>query len=216
MSEQAENRIREILEPGEQIERELFEGEQLLWAGRPRQGAFLRISDAALIPMGLLWTAFAVFMATIVFTLGGWDAAAIAIIPGSFVLIGLYFLIGRFIVDAWVRSRIFYGLTTGGRAIVISGRLMRRVQSVDLPSLKNLKMTEYRNGRGTIIMGSGTWPWALYGHMGTTWPGVAYYAPPAFEHILDARKVYQMICDLQRSIRPPADENLNNSRPSVR
>lgn len=41
-----------------------FGGETQLWAGTPRQGIVLGPLDLFVIPFGLMWTAFAVFMET--------------------------------------------------------------------------------------------------------------------------------------------------------
>lgn len=43
---------------------DLNRGETQLWAGAPRQGFVLGPLDLFVIPFGLMWTAFAVFMET--------------------------------------------------------------------------------------------------------------------------------------------------------
>ena len=90
--------------------KELGSSEKLLWSGRPQQRVLFRGSDAFLIPFSLLWCGFAVF----------WEASVIANetpfffrlwgIP--FVLVGLYMVFGRFIVEAKQRKNTFMALPT--------------------------------------------------------------------------------------------------------
>jgi hypothetical protein len=93
------------------IARELTSDERLLWRGRPRSGIRLRGSDFFLIPVSLLWGGFAIF----------WESAALFMIPKNdpvgglfplfgipFVLFGLYFIFGRFIVDKKMREGTEY------------------------------------------------------------------------------------------------------------
>ena len=78
-------------------------GERILWIGEPRHGLFLRRSDVVVVPLTLVWTAFAVFWtisatsagAPLFFTLWGC----------MFVAFGCYFVFGRFIADAWQPTR---------------------------------------------------------------------------------------------------------------
>jgi hypothetical protein len=48
-------------EPDDVIRAELQPAEQLLWAGRPRQGWRVRASDWVFIAFGLIWTGIALF-----------------------------------------------------------------------------------------------------------------------------------------------------------
>jgi hypothetical protein len=66
-----------------------------------------------------------------------------------FVLVGLYAVFGRFLHDAWIRSRTRYGLTDG-RALILVGD---RLTAVDL---KRVATVQLKGGpqRGTIVFGS--------------------------------------------------------------
>ena len=122
-------------QPAEMIRGELSPDERLLWAGRPRLGAMLRPVDVFLIPISLLWGGMAVFWETQAITEG---APFIAMLMGvPFVRFGLYFIVGRFWVDAKQRSRTFYGVSSQ-RVIISSGLYSRRVKSLNLDTLTDL------------------------------------------------------------------------------
>lgn len=95
----------------------LLAGERLVWSGRPAQGLLLTSRDALLIPFSLMWGGFAVFWETTVLTqpqapglFGLWGV--------PFVLIALYLVAGRFLLDAWIRAGMLYAVTN--KRILIS------------------------------------------------------------------------------------------------
>jgi len=173
----------------------LSPGERLLWSGRPRQGVFLRGSDALLIPFTLMWAGFACFWefmalrahAPLFFALWG--------IP--FLAVGGFILIGRFFADAWVRARTYYGVT-GQRALVYVDVFGGRTTSLDLHATGQVDLAEFAGGRGTITFGAP--PWAGYG----MFPGYRTRAMvPQFDQIDDARQVYEMVRAAQQQTRDP-------------
>jgi hypothetical protein len=180
------------------ITRELSDRERLLWAGSPRQGVVLRSSDAFMIPFSILWAGFAVF----------WEVGAIAggapvffwIFGIPFVLVGVYITFGRFLVDAYLRSNTFYGLTND-RAIIVTGTRAQKVASVPLRGLGAVALSVGRDGRGTITLGPTNAMTGTVAGMydGTPWPGMSRYRPPAFEMIDDARAVHDMLREAQTS-----------------
>jgi Bacterial PH domain len=160
--------------------------ERLLWSAQPRQGIFLRSTDAYLIPFSLLWGGFALFWegsvvnsnAPVFFRLWG--------IP--FVLVGLYLIVGRFFADARLRSRTYYGLTTE-RIVIVSGLFSRTTKSLQLRTLSEVSLAESRGGVGTITFGAVAPWWAG----GGGWPGSQRQVSPAFDSISSARDVYEKI-----------------------
>src|SRR5207244_7249306 len=92
---------------------QLDSGERLLWSGQPRGGIRLRGQDALLIPLSLLWGGFAIFWEFMALTAAtkapGPVAVVFPVFGLPFVVIGLYLIFGRFIVDAKVRARTSYG-----------------------------------------------------------------------------------------------------------
>jgi hypothetical protein len=160
--------------------------ERLLWSAQPRQGLFLRSTDAYLIPFSLLWGGFAFFWegnvvnsnAPAVFSLWG--------VP--FVLMGLYLIAGRFFVDAKLRSKTYYGLTTE-RIVIVSGLLSRTTKSLQLRTLSDVSLAESSGGLGTITFGAVAPWWAGSG----AWPASRRQLSPTFDSISAARDVYEKI-----------------------
>jgi hypothetical protein len=129
----------------------LAPGEGLLWTGRPRQGLVLQAMDAFIIPFSLVWASLAL---TAVFASAhappANPARAMPLAMGLlFGAVAFYITIGRFLVDAWQRAHIVYGLTEE-RAIIVSTGFGTSVTSFDLASLPGLKLIETGNGIGTI------------------------------------------------------------------
>jgi len=179
----------------DEIGRELSDAEQVLWSGQPRQGIVLRGSDIFLIPFSLLWCGFAIV----------WEVSALVMpAPGFFALfgipfvcVGIYFVIGRFFVEARQRARTFYALTNE-RILIISGLMMRKVKSLDLRSLSDLSISEGKKGDGTISFGGGSpFGWMFGGMAG--WPGSEAYLGPRFDLLADAKSVFEMIRKAQRA-----------------
>src|SRR3989442_9848335 len=85
-------------EAQQQLTRELMSGERLLWAGRPRQGVFARPFDVFLIPFGLFWCGLSIFWEAAAFSSHEPPLVRLSGLP--FVLIGLYMVFGRFLLDA--------------------------------------------------------------------------------------------------------------------
>jgi hypothetical protein len=106
------------IEPAAVVREHLRPGERLLWTGQPRQG--LRWSGAEAVSIGA-----GIGMATLI---SGGGLAAVA------APIGVAVLIGRLLVDAHVRRRTYYALSSE-RALMVTTFRGRRVQSVSFQSL---------------------------------------------------------------------------------
>lgn len=96
----------------------LRHSEQLLWVGQPDPRVRFTGADAFLVPFSVLWGGFAVF----------WEVTAITSVRQPlfvlwgipFVLVGLYFIFGRFIFKKRRKIATVYALTSS-RAIVCTG-----------------------------------------------------------------------------------------------
>lgn len=177
-----------------EISRHLDSGESLKWAGVPRQGLLLRASDIYVVPFSLMWGGSAIYWEVGVIASGAPFFFMLFGIP--FVLVGLYFTVGRFFVDARQRARTFYGLTDR-RAVIVSGLISQSVNSIMLKSLSDVTLEEKRDRSGTITFGRPN-PMASW-MAGVHWPGLGQYQPPVFEMIPEAKAVYDYVLGAQRT-----------------
>lgn len=129
------------------ISAELERGEKLIWSGQPRQGMYFTAQDFYLVPFSLLWGGFAIFWEVLVLMS---NAPIVFPLFGSvFVLVGIYFIFGRFVHGSWRRKRIQYALTDKRIIIAVSSG----VESIRLHDALNLKAKRHMNGRMTILFG---------------------------------------------------------------
>lgn len=133
-----------------------------------------------------MWGGFAIFWEMRVVTSNASLMMKLWGVP--FVAIGLYLIVGRFFVDAWLRARTYYGLTDQ-RVLVVSEQGSRKVTSLSLLHLPEISCTEDRNGLGTISFGPeaprNRWSWDRQ-------PRGAV-SPLMFELIPNVRAVYEKI-----------------------
>lgn len=175
----------------DEIRRQLGAGEGVLWHGHPRRGLLLRSEDAFYIPFSLAWLGLAIRMPG-----ASWPFDPVKIL---FLAIGCYIAFGRFLVDAWVRTRIWYAVT-GERILIVSNVFVHTVKSLNLAGLGELRLAERRSGEGTIVFG----PEPPLLAFGRRWAGLArgpQPLAPRFEAIPDARLVHELIRSVQRRLR---------------
>ena len=110
-----------------------------------------------------------------------------------FVIVGLYLIFGRFIVDSNQRKKTFYGLTNQ-RIIIISGVFSRKVESLNLKTLTNISLKEKSDRSGTINFGQNNPLSWWFG--GMAWPGMPK-SGPSLEMIEGAKEVYEKIREAQ-------------------
>jgi hypothetical protein len=168
--------------------------ERLLWVGKPVGGIRFLPGDLLMIPFSLMWGGFAFFWEYMVLTSGAPFFMALWGVP--FVLVGAYMIAGRFVLDAFSRSRTFYGVTDR-RAIIVKTWPSRNVQSILLSTLTELDLkggSGGSEGRGTITFGSAPFGSAFTGAFSVSgWPGTTRYAAPSFVLVPEARHVYDLI-----------------------
>jgi hypothetical protein len=132
----------------------LQSGERIVWTGRPSQGLRFSARDVLLVPFSLLWGGSAIFWETTALAInarigaGGSEAAIFPLFGIPFVLVGLYMIVGRFLLDAWVRSRMTYALTDR-RALILRRLLGERLITVTLANAAQLRLTRH-GARGDI------------------------------------------------------------------
>lgn len=167
--------------------------EKLVWSAQPKQGVVFRLTDIFLIPFSLLWCGFAIFWLITAVQSGAPFFFSLFGIP--FVVIGLIFVFGRFIIDAKQRKHTIYGLTNE-RIIIKSGILKKSIKSLNVRTLSDIECDEKRDGSGTITIGAKHPMMTMWNGM-NWWPGVK--TVPALDMIPDVRQVYNKIVELQNS-----------------
>jgi hypothetical protein len=170
----------------------LLRGEKIVWSGRPARGLLFTGQDWLLIPFSLLWGGFALFWESSV--LNAPNAPMIMKLWGvPFVLIGLYFIVGRFLVDAWIRGTTRYAITNKRILILRSGPFSAFV-ALSLNQLPQTSLSESANGRGTIRFGEQVSP---RGGRGISSLAPSLDPTPQFIAIEDARRVFDAIQSTQ-------------------
>ena len=155
--------------------------EYLLWSGKPCKGRLLVKSDIFMIPFSIVWCGFAVF----------WEYSAVrggvplpfALFGIPFVVMGLYITIGRFFHKAYLRKRTAYAITNR-RVLRLQGR---KVDTLSGDALSRMRISENRDGSGTITFGDSF----RYGRgYAPSQPGGF---PFALENIEDVNRVQQLL-----------------------
>ena len=162
-------------------------GEKLLWSGRPAQGFRLTTWDFALVPFSLFWGGFALFWETSVLTTPG-TPVFMRLWGIPFVLIGLYLIAGRFVVDAAVRARTEYALTDR-RVIIRRSGLLPNFSATQLDLLPSINLEEGSFGRGTITFGTSSFQ--RYKTAGVWTPSLS--RDPQLLGIDSVRQVYNLL-----------------------
>ncbi|MDC9822710.1 PH domain-containing protein [Devosia sp. ZB163] len=133
------------------IQGRLLAGEHILWEGRPAQGLLLTRRDALLIPSSLVFLGFSIYWTMLASNYGAPDF--FALFGVLFIVAGLYFVVGRFLLDAWLRSRTQYAVTDR-RVLVMRAAPPGRFTAVDRAKLPAIDLSERADGRGTIRFGA--------------------------------------------------------------
>jgi len=172
---------------GEAFAGRLLADERIVWQGRPAAGIVLTSRDWFLIPFSVVWCGFAIAWTGIAsFTAVGFAAFGLI-----FVVLGLFFFVGRFFLDAWLRQGTRYALTES-RVLILKAHPNADFTSLALDRLPEARLTEGRDGKGTIRFGH---PAGMFGFGGagfSVW--VSSLDPtPQFMNIADARKVFDLV-----------------------
>jgi hypothetical protein len=113
-----------------------------------------------------------------------------------FVLIGLFMVFGRFFLDARLRKKTFYAVTTE-RIIVIGGLRSRQVRSLQLRTLTDIGLNERSDGSGTITFGPQL---VTAQYVAPELQARGRYGFPMFDQIERAKEVYNIIQKAQKSV----------------
>lgn len=188
------------------FQKELLQGERILWIGQPDPSVRFAKADAFLIPFSILWGGFALF----------WEGAALTAVGASkdpaalifplfgipFVVIGLYFIFGRFWYKAKKKKRTYYAVTDK-RVLVLSDFFSRHFEAAFINSIPVINKSVKTSGTGTIIFGNTNFFATMYGNTGMDF-FASYYgvSAPAFYDIKDVESVYQQVNNLRNNQSP--------------
>jgi hypothetical protein len=106
-----------------------------------------------------------------------------------FICIGLYFVFGRFVVDAFIRRGMRYAVTDR-RVLIARAGPFSKFTAIGLNQLPDVNLNEGRSGRGTIRFGQAASMWGNRG-MGEWTP--AFDPTPQFIAIDDVHRVFDLI-----------------------
>jgi hypothetical protein len=177
----------------EQFTGRVLPGERIVWSGQPQQGLLLTERDIFLIPLSLAWCGFVIFWTFMVTSasLAGPALIGVLFVPVGRMLavIGLYLVVGRFIVDAWVRRRLHYAVTDQ-RVLIERGAPLWRFTALNIARLPDINLEERSNGRGTIRFEQCD-PILGYRRMRAWSPSLD--PTPQLLSIEDARRVFDLI-----------------------
>ena len=122
------------------------------------------------------------------------QAGLFALFGIPFVIVGLVFAFGRFIIDAKQRAHTFYGITED-RIIIKSGVFSKSIKSLQIKTLSDIEYNEKNDGSGTISIGPKN-PMMIWGNGMNWWPGMK--ANTQLDSIPEVRKVYNQIIEIQK------------------
>ena len=116
----------------------------------------------------------------------------------AFVLIGQYFIWGRFVYDAWLKRRTFYAVTNR-RVLVVQQGWKPKTASAFIDALPAINKDDAKNGIGTLTFGIDL---STLGRRGSQSMAVMTVgAVPAFVDIDDVDSVYRLVSDLREKAR---------------
>jgi len=181
---------------------ELLSDETIQWTGQPDPYVIFTKADIFLIPFSLMWGGFAVF----------WELAVLGFLFDSskhggppiifplfglpFVLVGIYFIIGRFFFKAWKQRHTFYAVTN--KRILIAIGNAKSIQAVFIKSIPSISKSIGANRIGTVVFGISNSRWWDYANTGMEWMGSRYGPPPpSFYDIAGADSVYNIVNQLR-------------------
>jgi hypothetical protein len=199
------------------IQPKILSGESVYWAGVPDPRVIFHSDDWTSIPFSLVWTGFIVFWEA--GALGYWGGASrnggidmfMALWGIPFLLVGNYMLWGRFLLDAWLKRRTYYGVTAR-RVIVVQEVWDHKISWVFLESIPSIE----REGqtRGTLWFGPKC---PLLGGRGQKKRNMSRFTVgdvPVFADIEDVESVERLVMELRENARKESrSSNLNDSGP---
>jgi hypothetical protein len=178
------------MDPKQLLEDDILPKEEILWSAQPTPKLFTG-ADFFLVPFSVLWGGFAIFWEDNVLSQGAPVLFSLWGIP--FVLIGLYFIFGRFIYKNYKKKHTYY-LVTNQRVIVLTNTRTKKVNAAFIRQVPAINKSGRQGGVGTIRFGNANVMDAYYGNTGLDFfAGMYGAAAPTFYDVPDADHVYQLV-----------------------
>jgi len=149
--------------PSDILNNALFSDEIVLWSGKPSISKIFNIIDWILIPVGIIWMSSGIYGLTFIIDsmnrtstiadnemLMQFMRIMALIISAIFSALGMYLLVFRFIVKAFIKSKSQYAITNR-RILIIQKGPFSRMKSVEANTIAHIEMSEFRHGKGTIF-----------------------------------------------------------------
>jgi hypothetical protein len=193
---------------------DLLRDEKVLWAGQPDPDILFAPADRFLVPFSLLWGGFALFweISVIVALINGERHSGnggnlwfFVIMGAPMVLIGLYFMFGRFFYKRLRKRRTFYSVTNK-RVLILMTLFGRHLTASFIDTIATVEKSVGARGTASLRFGSsrpvGWWRWWRFGseyeNTGLELLGWSRAdTVPAFHDIRDASTVEELINDLR-------------------
>jgi hypothetical protein len=176
---------------------DLLAGERALWTGRPDPTRLLNRADIFLIPFSFLWGGFALAFFFQGLT-GPAEADRPTILVGAlFAVLGLYLIVGRFLVKAFRKRHTFYAVTDR-RVLVLTDLGSRSVNAALIGQIPAIQKHVRTDGVGSLRFGTGSLFALMYEDTGLEFFGTFYGTPgPSFLNIAGANDVANLVTELQ-------------------
>lgn len=175
---------------------DLLKNEEILWCSQPETVIF-SLEDFFLIPFSILWGGFSIFWEASVLTHGVPFFFSLFGIP--FVIVGLYFIFGRFIYKI-IKTKNTYYAVTNKRILILTNLFTKSIRTEFINQITCINKSVRSNGVGTLKFGNSSFFQGMWGNSGMEFFGSRYNKDvPAFYNIQDADEVYKIVSELKNS-----------------
>ncbi len=189
------------------LKKELFDNENILWNGKPIIWKMFNAIDYFLIPLGILWTFGGIFyerefIRIMLLSRGHTGSVTflyfipiIIVIP--IIAMGIYLLITRFIVKAYIKFKTFYAITDH-RIFIIQRGMLKKIKSVNIEKITDIEISKNKNEIGTIYFNKSYHMIKILNTISLEIPWVYYHSNQfTFFDIADIEKVKGIIDNLK-------------------
>ncbi len=185
----------------DKFQKDLLKDEQIQWTGQPETSVLFTKADFFLVPFSIIWGGFAFVWEIGVLTTKGPSGNGappfMALFGIPFVLMGTYFIIGRFFWKNYRKKKTYYAVTDK-RVLVVTEDIGRNVQAEFIDRISTVNKSVGSNGIGTVRFGNSNMMVAIYANTGMEIFSAVYGQDvPTFYDIKEADKVNDLVMKLR-------------------